>query len=256
MEGTVKWFNNAKGYGLIERDGKPDVFVHYSDIQSDVLQTLDQREVVQFHIRDDPPGPRAVNVKRTGLIRERPPLPVVPSVRQPQMKVVIDTNTLVRAAFNTHRYLVQKYGGRMINVTTERDDPEWRPMRILDMVGGRLALVTSPILKEEALEVFERQNPQDATLIECVRRVTDAIADAIVVVPTMTLSCCRDPDDDRVLECALEGRVDAIISADDDLLSMGNFQGIPIVDPDKWADWLSRHHGPPNTGLQPTARES
>ena len=60
--GRVKWFNDAKGYGFIERDGGEDVFVHYSAIAGEGYRTLAEGAVVEFDIEQDAKGPRAANV--------------------------------------------------------------------------------------------------------------------------------------------------------------------------------------------------
>ena len=62
-EGTVKWFNNEKGYGFIARNGGDDVFVHFSAIQSDGYKTLNEGQAVEFEITDGPKGPQASNVR-------------------------------------------------------------------------------------------------------------------------------------------------------------------------------------------------
>ena len=62
ITGKVKWFNNAKGYGFIERDGGSDVFVHYSAIQGDGFRSLEEGMAVEFEIVDGPKGPQAGNV--------------------------------------------------------------------------------------------------------------------------------------------------------------------------------------------------
>ena len=62
-EGTVKWFSNEKGYGLIARNGGDDVFVHFSAIQSDGYKTLNEGQAVEFEITDGPKGPQASNVR-------------------------------------------------------------------------------------------------------------------------------------------------------------------------------------------------
>ncbi len=60
--GKVKWFNNAKGYGFIEREEGGDVFVHYTAIQGDGFKTLAEGQAVQFDIAQGEKGPQAVNV--------------------------------------------------------------------------------------------------------------------------------------------------------------------------------------------------
>jgi CspA family cold shock protein len=62
--GTVKWFSNAKGYGFIQRDDGPDVFVHYSAIREDGYRTLDEGQQVEFTIEDGPKGPQAADVAK------------------------------------------------------------------------------------------------------------------------------------------------------------------------------------------------
>ncbi len=60
--GTVKWFNGSKGYGFISREGGPDVFVHYSAIQSDGFRNLQEGQQVEFSVEKGPKGLQAVNV--------------------------------------------------------------------------------------------------------------------------------------------------------------------------------------------------
>ena len=65
MRGTVKWFNNAKGYGFIEPEtGGADVFVHHTAIQMDGFRTLTQGEEVVFEATEGPKGMQARNVSR------------------------------------------------------------------------------------------------------------------------------------------------------------------------------------------------
>ena len=60
--GKVKWFNNSKGYGFIEKEGGGDVFVHYSAIVGDGFKTLNEGQIVDFEISQGDKGPQAVNV--------------------------------------------------------------------------------------------------------------------------------------------------------------------------------------------------
>jgi len=62
VEGTVKWFNDAKGFGFIEQDGGSDVFVHHTAIQSQGFKTLEEGERVTFDVVDGAKGPAAENV--------------------------------------------------------------------------------------------------------------------------------------------------------------------------------------------------
>ncbi|HUB03343.1 MAG TPA: cold shock domain-containing protein [Terriglobales bacterium] len=64
IKGTVKWFNNAKGYGFLGRDGGPDVFIHYSAITSDGYKSLQEGDRVEFEIVQGQKGPQAANVSK------------------------------------------------------------------------------------------------------------------------------------------------------------------------------------------------
>ncbi len=63
-KGTVKWFNNAKGYGFITREGGDDLFVHFKSIIGDGYKTLKQGDPVQFEVEQGPKGLQAVNVAK------------------------------------------------------------------------------------------------------------------------------------------------------------------------------------------------
>lgn len=63
-QGTVKWFNDSKGFGFIEQENGPDVFVHFSSIQSDGFKSLAEGDKVKFDITDGQKGPQAANVTK------------------------------------------------------------------------------------------------------------------------------------------------------------------------------------------------
>lgn len=65
LKGTVKWFNNAKGFGFIGRDDGPDVFVHYSALIAEGYKSLQEGDNVEFEIVEGQKGPQAANVTKT-----------------------------------------------------------------------------------------------------------------------------------------------------------------------------------------------
>lgn len=66
LTGTVKWFNNAKGYGFIEREGEKDIFVHYRHLRGDGYRTLDRGAPVEFTLVQGEKGEHADDVIMTG----------------------------------------------------------------------------------------------------------------------------------------------------------------------------------------------
>jgi len=62
IKGTVKWFNEKKGFGFIEQENGPDVFVHFSAIQDPGFKTLSEGQAVSFEVTEGPKGPQASNV--------------------------------------------------------------------------------------------------------------------------------------------------------------------------------------------------
>jgi len=66
INGTVKWFNDAKGYGFIAHEGGPDVFVHFSAIQTPGFKSLAEGDRVEFEIVQGQKGPQAADVVKVG----------------------------------------------------------------------------------------------------------------------------------------------------------------------------------------------
>ena len=64
LTGTVKWFNDAKGFGFIGREGGPDVFVHFTAIESSGFKSLAEGDKVEFEIVQGQKGPQAANVRK------------------------------------------------------------------------------------------------------------------------------------------------------------------------------------------------
>jgi cold shock protein len=64
--GSVKWFDDRKGYGFIAREGGKDIFVHFSAIQGNGFKTLSEGEEVEFEIVNGPKGEQATNVQKAG----------------------------------------------------------------------------------------------------------------------------------------------------------------------------------------------
>jgi CspA family cold shock protein len=63
IKGTVKWFNDKKGFGFLSREDGDDVFVHFTNIQGEGFKTLREGDAVEFEVQDGAKGPQAVNVR-------------------------------------------------------------------------------------------------------------------------------------------------------------------------------------------------
>jgi putative PIN family toxin of toxin-antitoxin system len=105
------------------------------------------------------------------------------------------------------------------------------PARILDAaLDGRLVLVTSPPLLAELRRVL--CYPKLARVIAGAQQLVDLLeASSVVVLPTRALAVVSDESDNRVLEAAVEGAADYIVSGDDHLLALGTFQRMPVLAP-------------------------
>lgn len=64
MNGTVKWFNNEKGFGFITGEDNEDLFVHYTSIQGDGFKSLEEGQAVSYDVEEDERGSKAVNVEK------------------------------------------------------------------------------------------------------------------------------------------------------------------------------------------------
>lgn len=110
------------------------------------------------------------------------------------------------------------------------------PHALLNLArNGTAELITSPDLLNEFADVIQR--PKFASILQRTSRTPARILaelrqlSEIVITPPLPEPVCRDPDDDAVLACAIAAQVDAIVSGDDDLLTLKQFQGIPILTP-------------------------
>jgi len=125
------------------------------------------------------------------------------------MRVVIDTNIVVSAAFK---------------------ETSW-PASVVRWVGTVGGLLKSVSTEREVFDVLERPRIARNTPPLFVRRLQQIFRDAELVTITEPIAGCRDPKDDKFLELALNGRADVIVSGDADLLVLDGFRGIPIITP-------------------------
>ncbi len=65
-QGKVKWFNDAKGFGFVQQEGGPDVFVHYTAIAAEGFKSLAEGDTVEFEVKQGPKGLQAANVRKIG----------------------------------------------------------------------------------------------------------------------------------------------------------------------------------------------
>ena len=130
------------------------------------------------------------------------------------LKIVLDTNVLISAIL---------FGGK--------------PRKILDrVVEGKVDLFISQPILEELEEVLKSSKfkypPEIAQAV-----LTELNSLAKLIIPTVRLNVIeKDPDDDRILECAMEAKADFIISGDKHLLSLQKFRGISIQSPQTWLE--------------------
>ena len=66
VQGKVKWFNDAKGFGFLQQEGGPDVFVHHTAISAEGFRSLAEGDVVEFEVKQGPKGLPAASVRKVG----------------------------------------------------------------------------------------------------------------------------------------------------------------------------------------------
>ncbi len=125
-----------------------------------------------------------------------------------KIRVVIDTNVLISAIFWTGK-----------------------PKQLLNKARkGEVIFLTSTALIEELKEVLTAKDKPFKLNEKEVQRIIEHIAEiAEIIVPKNTISICKDEKDNRVLECAIDGRADYIVTGDRDLLELGFFKEIKII---------------------------
>jgi len=137
------------------------------------------------------------------------------------MRAVLDTQVFVRALIN----------------------PKSRSGLLLSKFSDRFTIVVSPQVLQEILEVLFRseltKKYKRLGRID-VEKVISLLAEAEVVEPRESVSVCRDPNDDKFLECAIAGKADYIVSEDEDLLVIKEHRGIKIIDTETFLDLVRR----------------
>jgi putative PIN family toxin of toxin-antitoxin system len=135
------------------------------------------------------------------------------------MKAVLDTQAFVRALI----------------------DPKSRSGLLLSRFVDRFTIVVSPQVLQEILEVLFRseltEKYQRLGEID-IENVISLLAKAGVVEPGETVTICRDPDDDKFLECATAGKADYIVSEDKDLLVIKEYQRVRIINTETFLDLM------------------
>jgi len=123
-------------------------------------------------------------------------------------RVVVDTNTIVSGILLPHSV----------------------PGRLLEFLAEHVAMIFSPATRDELLGVIAREKFDRYVAAEVRERaVVILVRDGEMVTPRRLFHVCRDPKDDKFLDAAYAGKADCVISGDDDLLALREFEGIPIL---------------------------
>lgn len=134
---------------------------------------------------------------------------------------------------NNLAYHRGKYGtSREYDWGIEKSGPEYAPSKLFSLVeSGSVKLATSSHIRGEVERVLDRHrgNSADPHREACFSALRQILSEAMQIEPSVRISICRDPDDDRIIECALTAHADYIITEDRDLLSLGSYKGIRIV---------------------------
>lgn len=129
------------------------------------------------------------------------------------MRIIIDTNVMLSGLLwqgTPHALLNQARSGTVVLITSP------------DLLNGFADVIQRP----KFASILERTSRTPAKILAELRQLSD-----IVITSPLPEPVCRDPDDDAVLACAIAAQVDAIVSGDDDLLTLKQFQDIPILTP-------------------------
>ena len=124
-------------------------------------------------------------------------------------RVTVDTNVLISAL------LFHGLPGEFLGLALESAD-------------GSIQLITSPVLLDELDEKLRLKFHWSSAKADRIRKELEALCDVVSTIGSLTV-IEEDPDDDRVLECAIAGRADYIVSGDRHLLKLGSYKSIPIV---------------------------
>jgi putative PIN family toxin of toxin-antitoxin system len=125
------------------------------------------------------------------------------------MRLVVDTNVFVSAALKASSW----------------------PAYTLRWVSRHGTLLKTAATEQEILDVLRRPRIASKLAPFVFDQMCELLAAAKLVAITERIAACRDPDDDKFIELAVSGRADALISGDEDLLSLGSFRRIPIIPP-------------------------
>jgi len=124
---------------------------------------------------------------------------------KPQLRVVLDTNIYIAAELSPNGSSAQA----------------WRLAR-----QRRFQLITSPYIVNEVGKVLRRLGREER---EVIKRCKEIVHIADIIQPTITLRVVRDPKDDPIVECAVDGKADMIVSLDKDLLTLKAYNNIPVL---------------------------